>query len=53
MTDIKQVSDESEVPNKPRRDFLRNSADDHSAKIFDPSVMGKTDRFVLRFEKPR
>jgi len=26
MTDIKQVSDESEVPNKPRRDFLRNSA---------------------------
>jgi membrane dipeptidase len=26
MTDIKQVSDESEVPNKTRRDFLRNSA---------------------------
>ncbi len=34
-------------------DFLRNSADDHSARIFDPSIMGKTDRFVLRFEKPR
>ncbi len=34
-------------------DFLRNPADDHSAKIFDPSVAGKTDRFVLRFEKPR
>jgi predicted methyltransferase len=31
-------------------DFLRNSADDHSAKIFD--LAGKTDRFVLRFEKP-
>jgi len=34
-------------------DFLHNPADDHSAKIFDPSISGKTDRFVLRFEKPR
>jgi predicted methyltransferase len=34
-------------------DFLKNAADDHSAKIFDPSIAGKTDRFVLRFEKPR
>jgi len=34
-------------------DFLSNPADDHSAKIFDPSIAGKTDRFVLRFEKPR
>jgi len=34
-------------------DFLRNSADDHSLKIFDPSLAGRTDRFVLRFEKPR
>ena len=33
--------------------FLANSADDHSAKIFDKSISGKTDRFVLRFEKPR
>jgi len=33
--------------------FLANPADDHSAKIFDKSISGKTDRFVLRFEKPR
>jgi predicted methyltransferase len=33
--------------------FLRNSADDHTKKIFDPAIAGKTDRFVLRFEKPR
>jgi predicted methyltransferase len=33
--------------------FLANPADDHSAKIFDPSISGKTDRFVLRFEKSR
>jgi predicted methyltransferase len=34
-------------------DFLANPADDHSAKIFDKSISGKTDRFVLKFEKPR
>jgi len=33
-------------------EFLRNPADDHSLRIFDPSVRGQTDRFVLRFEKP-
>lgn len=33
-------------------DFLRNPDDDHTASIFDPSVRGNTDRFVLRFEKP-
>lgn len=33
--------------------FLANAADDHSTAIFAPAVAGKTDRFVLRFEKPR
>jgi len=33
-------------------DVLRNSADDHSKNVFDPDVRGKTDRFVLKFEKP-
>lgn len=33
-------------------DFLRNADDDHAASIFDPNVQGRTDRFVLRFEKP-
>jgi predicted methyltransferase len=32
--------------------FLRNPEDDHSKSVFDPAVQGKTDRFVLRFEKP-
>ena len=36
-----------------RGEFLRNSADDNSVRIFDPSVRGMTDRFVLRFEKPK
>jgi predicted methyltransferase len=31
---------------------LANAADDHSLKVFDPAVKGKTDRFMLRFKKP-
>ena len=29
--------------------FLRNDQDDHTLAVFDPSVRGKTDRFVFRF----
>lgn len=35
-----------------RGNFLGNPGDDRSLRIFDPSVRGNTDRFVLRFEKP-
>jgi len=31
-------------------DFLKNSNDDYSKMVFDPSVRGKTDRFVFRFK---
>ena len=33
-------------------DFLSNADDDHSLMVFDPNIRGRTDRFVLRFEKP-
>ncbi len=33
-------------------DALANPEDDRTAGIFDPSVSGQTDRFILRFEKP-
>jgi len=33
--------------------LLRNADDDHSRIVFDPEVRGRTDRFVLRFRKPR
>ena len=33
-------------------EFLRNSDDSRTASVFDPTIRGKTDRFVLRFEKP-
>lgn len=32
-------------------DFLRNPSDDYSKIVFDPSVRGKTDRFVMKFSK--
>jgi|SRR5579871_1387235 len=34
-------------------DVLRNPADDHTKKVFDPSIRGKTDQFILKFRKPR
>lgn len=34
-------------------DILRNMDDDHLLNMADPSVRGKTDRFVMRFVKPR
>lgn len=32
---------------------LANPADDHSKMVFDPSIRGKTDQFLLRFRKPK
>jgi predicted methyltransferase len=32
--------------------ILANKDDPHSTKVFDPSIKGKTDRFVYRFVKP-
>jgi predicted methyltransferase len=34
-------------------DLLANAADDHSKNVFDPSIRGKTDRFLYKFRKPR
>ena len=32
--------------------LLANKDDQHSIKVFDPSIKGKTDRFAYRFVKP-
>jgi predicted methyltransferase len=34
-------------------DVLADPTDDHTKKIFDSSIRGKTDRFVFKFRKPR
>ena len=33
-------------------DVLRNPADPHDKIVFDPSIRGKTDQFILKFQKP-
>lgn len=33
-------------------DVLRNPADDHTLKVFDKSIRGKTDQFAYKFVKP-
>jgi predicted methyltransferase len=32
---------------------LASSTDDHTLKVFDPAIRGKTDQFILKFTKPR
>lgn len=34
-------------------DALRNPNDPRTARVFDPSVRGHTDQFILKFRKPR
>jgi predicted methyltransferase len=33
-------------------DMLRNPDDNHTLRIFDPAIRGKTDKFIFRFRKP-
>jgi predicted methyltransferase len=33
-------------------DILRNPADAHAVIVFDPSIRGHTDQFLLKFKKP-
>ena len=32
---------------------LQNPKDDHTAKVFDPAIRGKTDKFIFKFRKPK
>lgn len=34
-------------------DLLRNPEDPHTAEVHDPSIKGRTDRFIFKFKKPR
>jgi len=33
--------------------ILANAEDPHTAGVFDPSIQGRTDQFILKFRKPR
>lgn len=32
---------------------LASAADDHSLNVFQPAIRGKTDQFILKFQKPK
>ena len=34
-------------------EILANTADTRTAAVFDPSIRGKTDQFILKFRKPK
>jgi predicted methyltransferase len=34
-------------------DVLANAGDSRTAMVFDPSIRGKTDQFILKFRKPK
>lgn len=34
-------------------DLLHQPGDSHAVKVFDPSVRGRTDQFILKFRKPK
>ena len=36
-----------------RSDLLRHPADDHTAKVQEAGIRGKTDQFILKFRKPK
>ena len=33
--------------------ILTNPADPRTAKVFDPTIRGRTDQFILKFRKPK
>jgi predicted methyltransferase len=33
--------------------LLANAADPRTATVFDPSIRGKTDQFILKFQRPK
>ena len=35
-----------------RSDLLAHPEDDHTKRVFDPTLRGDTDRFILRLRKP-
>ena len=49
---VKQQIEAAGFEYRAELDVLRNEADDHTLKVFDPSVRGKTDPFIYRFRKP-
>jgi predicted methyltransferase len=50
---VKQEVEAAGFKFEAESDVLRNKDDDHSKGIFDPSIRGHADQYVLRFRKPK
>ena len=54
--DVAQVKSEVEAAGfklEAESPLLANKDDPHTASVFDPSIRGKTDQFILKFRKPK
>lgn len=54
--DIAQVKSEVEAAGfklEAESPILADKADSHTVSVFDPSIRGKTDQFILKFRKPK
>ena len=49
---VDEVVAESEFILEASSDLLAHPEDDHTLRVFDPSLRGDTDRFILRLRKP-
>ena len=52
IADVKREVEAAGFVLEAESPVLANPADPHTASVFDPSIRGKTDQFMLRFRKP-
>ena len=50
--DVDEVVAESGFIVEANSDLLAHPDDDHTRGVFDPTLRGDTDRFILRLRKP-
>jgi predicted methyltransferase len=51
--EVKKMVTEAGFVLEAESEALRNPADTRAVAVFDPSIRGKTDQFMLRFRKPK
>ena len=47
------LSEQAGFKLEAQEDAFKNSEDDHSKLVFDPSIRHKTDQFLYQFRKPK
>jgi predicted methyltransferase len=50
---VKQEIEAAGFKLEAENSLLKDSADPHTASVFDPAIRGKTDQFVMKFRKPK